>query len=816
MRDQARVVIIGGGIAGCSIAYHLAQKGWTDVVLVDKGELTSGSTWHAAGMVTHFHTSPILMRMRQYSIGLYRSLQSEPGAAEHWHEVGSLRVASSRDQWRFLQRQVGTAKAIGLDVDTISPAESLRIFPLMSGESLHGAMYLPGDGWLDPSGATMELAARARRLGVEIRTGVRVTGITRTGRGAVAAVGTDHGAIRTECVVNAGGMWAGQIAAMVGVSLPITPLIHQHLATKPIAGQELARTTPCLRDPENLVYMREEVGGFLIGGFERSPVAWSVNGVPWDFTQKLLPSDWELFNDILEGAIRRVPMLSKAELAHLVNGPEGITPDSRPLLGPVPGVPGFWVAAGLSHTGFGAGGAIGDILAHWLVDGEPPHDVTELNVRRFGPVYEDRAYAAERARESYKYYYTLRYPHDENEWARGRRLSPLDARLGEAGAVFGEKNGWERVNYFVPGSPGRRAGADQRRWGWARPAFFERVGAEHRAVRERAGLFDFTSFGKLDVSGPGALRLLQRLADNNVDRPVGSVIYTQFLNPRGGIESDLTVTRWAPDRFRVTTGSNFVASDLGWIRMHRPDDGSVDVRDVTDELSCIGIWGPEARRVLQAVTASDVSNTAHPYMSARRIDVAGIPVEAQRVTYVGELGWELYVRNEHAVQMWDALQIAGGPFGIEPAGYKAVDTLRIEKGYRYWSTDLTPAENPYEAGLGFCVHLKKGDFIGREALIRIKAEGVQRKLCTITLTEPLPDDRDLYGGEAVYADGRVVGRLRSAGWGYTVAKHIGFVYLPTALTAVGTPLEAEIFGARFAAEVAPDVLYDPGGARLRL
>ncbi|MGH7345320.1 MAG: GcvT family protein [Candidatus Rokuibacteriota bacterium] len=816
MREQARVVIVGGGIAGCSVAYHLARKGWTDVVLVDKGALTSGSTWHAAGMVTHFHTSPTLMRMRQYSIGLYRSLQAEPGSTQHWHEVGSLRVASSRDQLRFLQRQVGMARAIGLDVDTISPAESLRIFPLMSPDTLHGAMYLPGDGWLDPSGATMELAARARRLGVEINTGVRVTGIARNARGDVAAVETDHGTIRTEIVVDAGGMWAGQLAAMVGVSLPITPLVHQHLATKPIPGSELARTTPCLRDPENLVYMREEVGGFLVGGFEKSPVAWSIGGVPWDFTQQLLPSDWELFQEILEGAIRRVPILAKAELAHLVNGPEGITPDSRPLLGPVPGVPGFWVAAGLSHTGFGAGGAIGDIVADWLVDGEPPHDVTELNVRRFGPVYEDRTYAAERARESYKYYYMLRYPHDENEWARARRLSPLDTRLAEMGAVFGEKNGWERANYFVPGKPGRRAGADQRRWGWSRAAFFERVGDEHRAVRERVGLFDFTSFGKLDVSGPGAVALLQRLADNDVDRPVGSVIYTQFLNPRGGIESDLTVTRWGADRFRVTTGSNFVASDLGWILMHLPHDGTVKVRDVTDQFACIGIWGPDARRVLQAVTASDVSNGAHPYMSARTIEIAGAAVGAQRVTYVGELGWELYVDNLHAAAVWDALLGAGRPFGLEPVGYKAVDSLRLEKGYRYWSTDLTPAENPYEAGLGFCVRLQKGDFVGREPLLRIKAAGLSRKLCTITLTAPMPDDCDLYGGEAVYADGRVVARLRSAGWGYTVAKHIGFVYLPTALSATGTALQVEAFGARFTAEVAPDVLYDPAGIRLRL
>jgi len=811
LRDQARVVIIGGGIAGCSIAYHLAQRGWADVALLDKGELTSGSTWHAAGMVTHFHTSPTLMQMRQYSVSLYRRLQAEPGAARHWHEVGSLRIASSPDQFKFLQRQVGMAKAIGLDVAIISPPEALRLFPYMSDGNLYGAIHLPGDGYLDPSGITMELARRARQEGVAVHTGVRVTGIELSPSGAVTAVNTDHGRLRTECVINAGGMWARQVGAMVGVHLPMTPLIHQHLTTKPIPGHELPRDTPCLRDPENLVYMREEVGGFLIGGFEKSPVAWSVDGVPWEFTQQLLPSDWELFDEILEGAIRRVPVLTKAELAHLVNGPEGITPDSRPLLGPVPGVRGFWVAAGLSHTGFGAGGAIGAIVAEWIVNGEPPFDVTELNVRRFGPVYADRAYAAERARESYKYYYTLRYPHDENEWARCWRLSPLDARLVGLGAAFGEKNGWERANYFDPGKPGRRVGADQRAWGWGRPAFFEHVGAEHRAVRERVGVFDFTSFGKIDVRGSGALALLQKLADNDVDKPVGSVIYTQFLNPRGGIESDLTVTRWGEDRFRVTTGSAFIASDLGWIRMHVPDDGSVEVRDVTEDFACIGMWGPEARRTLQAVTTSDVSNEAFLYLTARVIHVDGVEVWAQRVTYVGELGWELYVRTNEAVRVWDALLAAGQPFGIRPAGYKAVESLRLEKGYRYWSADITPAENPYEAGLGFCVRLQKGDFIGRDALTRIKVEGVQRKLCTVTLGGGVL----LYGGEAVYSNGAVIGRLRSGGYGYTVGKGIGFIYLPVTLARAGTPLDVEAFGERFPAEVAADVLYDPGSARVR-
>ncbi len=823
--SNAQIVIIGGGIAGCSIAYHLAKKGQTDVVLLDKGELTSGSTWHAAGLVTHFHTSPTLMQMRKQSIELYRSLQAESGAAareaglaQHWHEVGSLRVASSPEQFKFLQRQVGMAKAIGLEVDIISPAEALKIFPYMTGESLYGAIYLPGDGYLDPSGATMELARRAKQMGVTIHTGVRVTGIERDHRGAVKTLITDHGSLNTETVINAAGMWGRQVGAMVGVNLPMTPLVHQHLATKPITNYELPRNTPCLRDPENLFYMRPEVGGFLIGGFEREPVAWSAEGVPWDFTQKLLPSDWELFGPIMEGAIRRIPILEKAEIVHLVNGPESITPDSRPLLGPVPGARGFWAACGLSHTGFGAGGAIGDILADWIVDGEPPYDVTEMNVRRFGPMYEDRAYAAERARESYKYYYVLRFPHDENEWARPKRLSPLDARQMALGAVFGEKNGWERVNYFEPGKPGRRAGADQRAWGWGHPAFFDLVGEEHRAVRERVALFDMASFGKIEVRGPGALALLQQLCDNNVDKPVGGVIYTQFLNPRGGIESDVTVARLAEDVFRVVTGSNFVASDLGWIRMHLPDDplkgtfrGSVQAREVTDELAVIGMWGPRAREVLQAVSASDVSNAAFPYMTARAIDIRGVEVWAQRVTYVGELGWEFYVAPDKAAQIWDALMAAGKAFDIRPAGYKVLDSLRLEKGYRYWSADITPIENPYEAGLGFCVRLNKGDFIGREALLKIKAGGLPRKLCTLTTD----GNATLYGGEAVYASGRLVGRLRSGGCGYTVQKNIGCVYLPLELAGLETLLEVEVFAERFRAEVAPDVLYDPHGERLR-
>ncbi len=811
MQDQARVVIIGGGIAGCSIAYHLTQMGWFDVVLVDKGELTSGSTWHAAGIVTVFHTSPSLMRMRKYSMDLYKRLQADGGEQVGWRTVGSLRIASTPDHFRFLQRQVSQGKAIGLDLEIISPEEALRLYPHMSKENLYGAMHLPGDGYLDPSGVTYELAKRAKERGAKIHTGVRVTGIECGPRGQVARVVTDHGAIKTEIAVNAAGMWAPRIGAMVGVNLPMTPLTHQHLATKAIPGHELPRETPVLRDPANLVYLREEQHGFLIGGFETQPVAHFVNGVPWDFAQQLFPPDWELFDPILQGAIRRVPVLAQAEAVKLVNGPEAITPDSRPLLGPVPGVPGFYVAAGLSHTGFGGGGAIGQIMAEWIVEGEPSQDTQEYNVRRFGDIYRDPTFTAERSKESYKYYYFLRFPHDENESARPQRRSPVDARLNALGAVFGEKNGWERVNYFDPGRPGRRAGPDQRAWGWGRPEFFALVGQEHQAVRERAGLFEMSSFGKIDVRGKGAWALLQRLADSNLDKPVGRVTYTQFLNARGGIESDLTITRWGEDWFRVTTGSAFVSRDLGWILMHLPQDDSVEVRDVTSEWACLGLWGPEARRVLQTVARDDVSNEAFPYMTAHTLQVGDVRVWAQRVTYVGELGWELYLPFNEATAIWDALMSAGREYGIRPAGYRALESLRLEKAYRYWTADITPADNPYEAGLGFCVHLNKGDFIGRAALERIKTEGIAQRLCTLTID----GDAVIYGGEAILSAGRVVGRLRSGGYGYTVGENIGLAYLPLSLAKEGVSLQVEVFGERVAAQVAPDVLYDPKGTHLR-
>jgi 4-methylaminobutanoate oxidase (formaldehyde-forming) len=812
MRDQAQVVIIGGGIFGTSVAYHLAKSGCTDIVLLDKGELTSGTTFHSVGLVSQFRTSPSLMKVMNYTINLFNKLKDEVGDSLGWHTVGSLRLASSKDRLKALKREVSRAKAIGLNADIISPSETLRIAPYISDESLYGAVYVPDDGHIDPSNITYELARQAKKMGAEICTKVRVADIDLSSKGEVTRVNTDHGAIKTECVVNAAGEWAPRIGEMVGVNIPMVPLMHQYLTTKPIPGHELPRDTPVVRDPDNLFYAREDVGAFLVGGFETNPKEWSVEGVPWKFTQELLSAEWDLFEPVMEGAIKRIPILAEAEAIELINGPDAFTPDGHYALGPVSGLHGFYVAAGGSINGIAGAGGVGKLIAEWVLEGKPSIDTHEMNVRRFGPHLKDLNYLTEHCREVYRYYYHLRYPNDENEWGRPLRTSPFYPRLQEHGAVFGEKNGWERVNYFEPDKPWRRAGADQKAWGWKRPDYFEQVGQEHRAAREKVALLDMSSFGKIEVRGPGALALLQRLAANNMDKPVGSITYTQFLNNSGGIESDVTVTRLAEDTFRLISGTSFVSNDLGWIRLQMPENGSVEVTDVTENWGCLSLWGPNARRVLESVSTSDVSNEAFPYMSAGSIDLKGPTAWAQRVSYAGELGWELYMAPEDGIKVWDALMDAGKEFRIQPIGYKALDTLRIEKGYLYWSGDITPEDNPYEAGLNFFVDLDKGDFIGREALLKIRDQGLRTKLCAVTMDA----NNNLYGGESVYVNDRIVGRIRTGNYGYSIGKDIGLVYLPLDLAEAGIRLEVEVLGERVSAQVAETPLVDPKGKRLRL
>ncbi len=649
MKDQARVVIIGGGIVGVNIAYHLAKLGWTDIILCEKGEIASGESSHAAGLVTQFATSQTLMQFRKYSIELYSGLHL-------FDHVGSLRVASSKDQLLELRRSVSRAKAIGMDVEIISPEEALHIMPQISKENLYGAIYLPHDGQLDPYTTTTTMARLCREMGVKVKTYVRVTGFELSPKGEINRVLTDQGLIQTEIVVNAAGMWAPQIAAMAGLHIPTTPVDHQHIALKAVNGHEFYSTTPCLRDPDNLVYMRQEAGGLVIGGYEPDPLARWIDGVPWEHGGTTLPADYDRFEQLLEGAIRRIPFLDQAGIITLVCHPGAYTPDCQPMLGPMAGARGMWIAAGMSLNGYGGAGGIGKLMAEWIAQGEPSLDIYAYRATRFGNYFANPEYAAERTREGVKYYYRLRFPNDENEWARPHRVSPVHFRLQEMGAVFGEKYGWERVNYFDPHKPWRRMGADQRNWGWNRPPYFERVGKEHQATRERATLFDLSSFGKIEVLGPGALRLLQRVTDSNIDKPVGSAIYTQFLNTRGGVEADVTISRLASDRFMVITGSAFIGNDLAWLRIHQQgEDGQVIIRDITQDWVCLALWGPKSRLILEKITQDNISNESIPYLHAKTIRINGVNIWAQRVSYVGELGWELYIPPDRATLVWDAL-----------------------------------------------------------------------------------------------------------------------------------------------------------------
>jgi 4-methylaminobutanoate oxidase (formaldehyde-forming) len=805
--ERARVVVIGGGIAGVSVAYHLARAGWTGVVLIEKGELTSGSTHHAAGLVTQFNPSPAMMRLRRYSVELYREL----GVLER---VGSVRIASSAEGMLELRRAVSRVAGIGLDAALLSPSEVLERLPAAGAADIHGGVWMPDDGHVDPHIATHALADAARELGVEIRLRTRVHGIELGRDRAVRAVRTQEGAIATEHVVNAAGIWAPQVAAMVGAFIPSVPVDHQHVALAAVAGDELARETPCFRDPDNLIYGRAEAGGgMLIGGYEPEPSVRWVDGVPWEHGSSPVASDMDRFAPLLEGAIRRFPFLERAGVIRLLCHPDAMTPDGNPLLGPVAGVGGFWLAAGLSLNGFGGAGGLGRSLAEWMTDGAPAPDMEGYRAWRFGALYRDPVVATEAAREVYRYYYRLRYPLDHSQAGRGRRRSPVHLRLAELGAVFAAKNGWERAEHFEPGRASRRAAEDQRRFGWSTPPYLGQLAQEHAAVRERVGIFDLSSFGKIAVEGPGALALLERVADNRIDRPVGSVVYTQWLSGLGGVLADVTITRLAEDRFRVVTGAGAIDSDLGWLECNRAAvEQPVTLRDESDALAVIGIWGPRAREVLAAVTGDEVSAEAIPHRQAREIDVGGAPVLAVRITFVGELGYELYVPPAWAMAVWDRLLAAGADHGIRPGGYRVLESLRIEKAYRYFGTDLTPTDTPYEGGVGFCVARDKDDFNGAAALETARTAGPRWRLRTLCVGDG-PGYLRLYGGEAVRAAGAVVGRVRSCAYAFTLERNVALATIPPGL-AIGSAVSVEVLGEPVAAVVVPDVLYDPDNARI--
>jgi glycine cleavage system aminomethyltransferase T/glycine/D-amino acid oxidase-like deaminating enzyme len=810
-------VIVGGGVGGASIAYHLAELGWRDVVLLDRRELTSGSTFHSAGLVGQLRGSVTLTRMMMYSVELYRRLgggEFDPG----WTECGGIRLACTPERWEETRRQAGWAQTFGLPLELISAEEARERFPLMSTEGVIGASWLPTDGYLDPSQLTYALADGARRGGCRIFTNTRVTGIdVRAGR--VTGVRTERGDVKCEVVVNAGGMFAPEIGRLAGVRVPIVPMAHEYLVTQPFrergerSGGEAEgrdrRHLPTLRDPDHLIYFREEGGGLVMGGYERPSAPWALtNGgqgldaIPPDFNGRLLEEDWDRFEEIVANSRKRVPAMEDVRITRLINGPEAFTPDGEFCLGET-GVRGLFVAAGFCAHGLAGAGGIGKAMAEWIATGEPTLDLWPMDVGRFGEHHRSPRYTVKRVREVYETYYDIKYPHHEREAGRPLRTAPAyDWHRGH-GAAFGEKSGWERVNWYEANA----AAGDEslRPRGWAGRHWSPAIGAEHAACRETAALFDETSFAKLEVGGPGSADLLERLCDNRVAREVGRITYTQMLNSRGGIECDFTVARLAEDRFWIVTGTAFGNHDRAWIARHASRDDGVRVEDVTSRWACAGLWGPRARDVLAGACTDDL---AFPYMTWRDLAVGDVPVRALRVTYVGELGWELYCPMEFGGALWRTLWEAGRPHGLVAGGYRAIDSLRLEKGYRVWGADITPDETPYEGGVGFCVKPDK-EFLGRAAL---EASEPARRLCCLILSDP----RSVaLGNEPVRVGGEVAGRVTTAGYGYAVGRSIAYAYLPPEHADQGTPVDVEIFGERVAGEVAAEPLFDPRGERVR-
>ncbi|MGA2294903.1 MAG: FAD-dependent oxidoreductase [Acidimicrobiales bacterium] len=800
--ERATVVVIGGGIGGCSILYWLARLGVQDAVLVERSQLTSGSTFHSAGLVGQLRQSLTLTRMMMNSVDLYRSLGQEVDLETGWREVGSLRLASSAERMEELQRQADWAETFGLPLHLMSAEEAQALFPVMTTDGVYGAAFLPTDGFIDPSQLTLALAKGARQRGATIYTDTRVTAIdVREGR--VRGVETSRGRIECEVVVNAGGIYAYEIGRMAGVHVPIIPMAHQYVITKD-AG--LPRDMPTMRDPSLLVYYRGESGGLVTGGYERNPAPWGLDGIPATFNNQLLAEDWDRFAPIFEAATQRVPDLANADIVQLINGPEAFTPDGEFILGPSD-VDGFWVAAGFCAHGIAGSGGMGRLMAEWIVAGHPELDTWEMDSRRFGPHYRSREFALTRTTEVYATYYDVKYPGHERQAGRPLRQSPAFSRLEALGAVFGEKGGWERVNWFDTNV--KDGDESQRPGGWAGRLWSPAIGAEHRACRERAALFDETSFSKLEIIGRDAAKFLERLCANKVAKAVGTLTYTQLLNPRGGVECDLTVARLAEERFRIVTGTAFGNHDRAWIQSHVGDD-RVSIEDVTSRMACFALWGPRARDILQSRTDTDCSKEAFGYMKSRELNVGPVPCFAQRVTFVGELGWEIYCPSEYATALWDVLMEAGAPFGLTPGGYKAIESLRLEKGYRVWGSDVTSIDTPFEAGLGFAVRMDKGDFIGREAL-EAMGPPARRLVCLV-----LDDPRVIaLGSEPVRVDGQAVGRITSGGFGYTLERSIAYAYVPTSCSEVGQRAEVVVFGAAVGATVMAEPLFDPANERVR-
>ncbi|WP_420413963.1 GcvT family protein [Roseibium sp.] len=807
----AKAVIIGGGIIGCSTAYHLAKLGWSDTVLLERKKLTSGTTFHAAGLVGQLRSNANITQLLGYSVDLYNKIEEETGLGTGWKMNGGLRLACNEERWTEVKRQATTAHSFGLPMELLTPKEAQDLWPLMDISDVVGAAFLPTDGQANPSDITQALAKGARMAGAQIFEDTKVTDIE-IENGKIRAVVTVHGRIECEKVICCAGQWTRDFAKRFGVNVPLVPMEHQFMVTEPIEG--ITSTLPTLRDPDRLTYYKEEVGGLVMGGYEPNPIPWAVGGIPQGFHYTLLDSNFDHFEQLMELSLGRVPALETAGIKMLTNGPESFTPDGNFIVGEAPELSNFFVGAGFNAFGIAAGGGAGMALAEWVHKGEPPFDLWSADIRRFGRPHFDTDWVRTRTVEAYGKHYTMAWPHEENNSGRPCRKSPLYDLLASQGACFGEKLGWERPNWFADEAKGETAKDD---YSFGRQNWFEAVGREHRAAREAAVVFDQTSFAKFALKGPDAAAALNWICANDVDKPAGSLVYTQMLNDHGGIECDLTVARVAEDEFYIVTGTGFATHDFDWISRNIPQGMHCQLFDITSSNAVLSLMGPKARAILEKVTRDDISNDGFKFGTIRTIGIAGCPVQALRVTYVGELGWELHLPVEYAQTVYKALMEAGQDLGLVNAGYRAIESLRLEKGYRAWGSDIGPDHTPFEAGLGWAVKLRKDvDFKGRAAAEKQKADGVKKMLACFTVDPSVV----LLGRETIYRNGERVGWLTSGGFGYTVGKSIGYGYVRCqhgvdAEYVTSGEYELEVATERVPCDVTLHPLYDPKMERVK-
>jgi sarcosine dehydrogenase len=764
---RAQIVVIGGGIIGCSTAYHLAKNHKADVIVLEQGRMTSGTTWHAAGLVGQLRSSASITRVLKYSVELYKTLQTETGLETGWKMTGCLRLAANQDRWTEFKRLATTARSFGMDMHLITPDEVKKMWPLMDVSDLVGASWLPTDGQASPSDITQSLAKGARMHGATFHEGVRVTGFEMQGE-RITAVKTDQGTITCEKVVNCAGMWARQVGAMAGINVPLQAVKHQYIITDKIAG--LSSDAPTLRDPDRRTYFKEEVGGLVMGGYEPDPITWTTDDLPHDWEFRLFDDDYDHFDQHLSQAIARVPALEKTGVKKMINGPESFTPDGNFILGRANECENMFVGAGFNAFGIASGGGAGWVLADWVMKGEAPLDLWVVDIRRFAGLHRDRKWVNDRTLEAYGKHYTIGYPHEEYESGRPYLKSPLFGRLQKQRAVFGSKLGWERPNWFArPGEVPR----DE--YAMGRQNWFATVGDEHLHVRNHAGVFDQSSFAKYELRGKDAAEALEWICANRVARDVGKLTYTQLLNSRGGIEADLTVARLGDDHFYVVTGTGFRAHDFGWIKEHLPKGKDVALKDVTEDYAVLSLMGPASRTILDKATRDDVTRAGFPFGAVRQIEIAGHKLWAMRVTYVGELGWELHIPLHWVGEVYDSLVSLGSNLKLRPVGYRALESLRLEKGYRAWGSDITPNDTPFEAGLGWAVKLRAGmPFLGRDALEKMAGNPLQKSFVGFSVDD---ESAVLVGRETILRNGAFAGYLTSGGYGYSIQKPIGYGYV---------------------------------------